>query len=159
MDKKFVISKILEKLKSDISVYLRAADSARFEATDEHNKPESKYDTRGLEASYLAAGQSRQLMQTKADIDAFETMEPRDFSGGIPIDIGALVTLKQGRFEFYYLIAQNAGGTEIEIDDEEVLVLTPDSPLGAQVMGKCESDKVTLKLENDIQSYTIISVE
>ena len=58
MNKRAIIKKIVAKLTSELEVYFRAAQFARAEATHEQNKAENKYDTRGLEASYLARGQS-----------------------------------------------------------------------------------------------------
>ena len=46
----------------------------REEATDEQSKAENKYDTRGLEASYLARGQSRQARETEAALEQFAAL-------------------------------------------------------------------------------------
>jgi hypothetical protein len=51
MNKKVLIQKIIAKLTSELAVYFRAAQASRAEATHEQSKAESKYDTRGLEAS------------------------------------------------------------------------------------------------------------
>ena len=58
MNKRAILKKITDKLIGELEVYFRAAEYARDEATHEQNKAENKYDTRGLEASYLARGQS-----------------------------------------------------------------------------------------------------
>ena len=44
------------------------------------------------------------------------------------------------------LCRPHAGGTEIEIDDTEMLVITPESPLGSQIMGLEAGAKVSLEL-------------
>jgi hypothetical protein len=61
MNKCALLKKIVAKLTSELEVYFRAAQASRAEATHEQSKAESKYDTRGLEASYLARGQSKQI--------------------------------------------------------------------------------------------------
>ena len=61
--------------------------------THEQSRAENKYDTRGLEAAYLARGQSRQAAEIEAAIAAFEKMDSKTFPEGAPIDIGALVEL------------------------------------------------------------------
>lgn len=158
MDKGDVVSLIIQKLKSDLETYFRAANSARFEATDSENKPESKYDTRGIEASYLAHGQSRQALQTKEDMDAFENLKLAAFSPEDPVDVGALVEVKSGRFIFYYFLGPSAGGTEVELDGEEVMVVTGQSPLGAAMMGARVGEKFKVSLEGAINHYTILSI-
>ncbi len=71
MNKRAVLQKIIGKLTEELGVYFRAAQNSRAEATHEQNKAESKYDTRGLEASYLARGQSRQAAELEAAIAEF----------------------------------------------------------------------------------------
>ena len=75
--KEAVVKKIIERLQADLELYFKAARAAHFEATHEQSKAENKYDTRGLEASYLARGQSKQAgARTTVDFGAC-----RDLSG------------------------------------------------------------------------------
>jgi hypothetical protein len=78
-------------------VYFRAAQFSRAEATHESSKAESKYDTRGLEASYLARGQSKQAAELEAAIAEFEKLPAKKFAAGEPIGLGALVELETRR--------------------------------------------------------------
>ena len=91
MNKRAVIRKIVARLTEELQVYFRAAHASRAEATHEQSKAESKYDTRGLEASYLARGQSRQAAEIEAAITEFEKLDVRPFTNGAGIDVGALV--------------------------------------------------------------------
>ena len=93
MNKRALIKKIVARLADELEVYFRAARASRAEATHEQSKAENKYDTRGLEASYLARGQSRQAVEIQAAIAAFETLDARQFGAGEPIDVGAFVEL------------------------------------------------------------------
>ena len=72
MNKQAVIEAIVAKLVAELQVYLNAANASRAEATPESSKPENKYDTRGLEAAYLARGQSRQAKEILDSIKAYE---------------------------------------------------------------------------------------
>jgi len=74
MNKRAIIQKITAKLVSELEVYFRAAQFSRAEATHESNKPENKYDTRGLEASYLARGQSKQAAELEAAIAEYQKL-------------------------------------------------------------------------------------
>lgn len=58
MNKTAVYQQMLEKLAIDLDVLQRAAQTAYEAATHEENIAENKYDTLGLEASYLATGQA-----------------------------------------------------------------------------------------------------
>jgi hypothetical protein len=140
-DKALLHQKILARLAADQDLLLQSARAAHAEATDEQNKAENKYDTRALEASYLAQGQSRQALQTAQAIQQFEALEVREFSGGDPIGLGALVELQSGPEHGFYFMGPTAGGMEIDHCPGPVWVLTPHSPLGQQLMGRKKGDR------------------
>lgn len=158
MNKKIIVELIIKKLTADLDIYFRAASSASDEATDEHNKPEGKYDTRGLEASYLAHGQSKQALQTKADIDAFENLVVFPHEKTHPIDVGTLVELNFQGESIHYFLGPSAGGTEIEFEDIEVSVVTPFSPLGKVLMGKKINESFSMGLGNEIRDYKVAKI-
>ena len=159
MNKRAIVKKIIARLTEELQVYFRAAQFSRAEATHESSKAESKYDTRGLEASYLARGQSKQAAEIEAAIVEFEKLAVRNFGAGEPIDLGALVDLEHGGESSFYFIGPRAGGTEVLHDKKEILVITPQSPLGEQLLGKKSADKLELKLGGEIRSAKIVSVE
>lgn len=159
MNKRAIIKKILTQLTAELEVYFRAAHAAHAEATHEQNRAENKYDTRGLEASYLARGQSRQALETKAAIAAFEKLVPRKFEPGEPIDLGALVEVEQRKERTLYFIGPKAGGTEVVHEGREILVITPQSPLGAQLHGKKPGERLQLELDGTRDPYRVIRVE
>ena len=159
MNKRTLIKKIVAKLTDELGIYFRAAQASRAEATHEQNKAENKYDTRGLEASYLARGQSRQAAELETAIAEFEKLEARSFTNGDGIDIGALVQLETDGEKTFYFIGPRAGGTEVEQDKQEILVITPQSPLGAQLMERKAGDRPQLMLAGRKQPARIVSVE
>jgi transcription elongation GreA/GreB family factor len=159
LNKRILIKKITAKLTGELEVYFRAAQFSRAEATHESSKAESKYDTRGLEASYLARGQSRQAAEIEAAIAEFEQLAVRNFGAGEPIDLGALVELEHGGENSIYFLGPRAGGTEVLHDKKEILVITPQSPLGEQLMGKKSGDTFQLKLGKEIRAAKIAGLE
>jgi len=159
MKKSAVIAAIVAKLGEELAVYLKAAQASREEATHESSKAENKYDTRGLEASYLARGQSRQIADLEAAVVEFQQLRARVFRTGEPIDIGALVELEQSRERTFYFIGPRAGGTEVEYQKQEILVITPQSPLGAQLVGKYQDDLLKLTLPGSQNKYKVVNVQ
>jgi transcription elongation GreA/GreB family factor len=159
MNKRIIIKKIIAKLVGELEVYFRAAQFSRAEATHESSKAENKYDTRGLEASYLARGQSKQAAEIAAAIAEFEKLPAKNFGADEPIGLGALVELENGGETLFYFIGPRAGGTEILHDKKEVLVITPQSPLGEQLLGKKSGDCPQLNLGGQRQPSRIIAVE
>ena len=159
MNKRLIIKKITAALTGELELYFRAAQYARAEATHEQNKAEHKYDTRGLEASYLAHGQSRQAAELEAAIVEFEKLNPRPLAAGEAIGLGALVELELGGERSFYFLGPRAGGTEVTHDRKEILVITPQSPLGEQHLGKKAGDRPQLTVGGVKQSACIVSVE
>lgn len=158
MNKARLIARIVDELTAQLERYAGAASTARAEAIDEENQAEDKYDTRGLEASYLAAGQSRQMAETAEALQKFGALKPVRFPPGAAIDVGALVELKTRRETNLYLIGPSAGGTEVVLEKKNVLVLTPQSPLGAQLMGRKAGDKLNIRIGGLMDTYTITAV-
>ena len=156
MDKTTVLKKIAESLQSELETYIRAAKFSHDEATAEENRAENKYDTRGLEASYLATGQANKVMELETAISDFEELKDKPTSDST--DIGGLIKLDQEGSTELYFIGPTAGGTEVEVDGMGILVITPESPLGSQLMGLKSGQKSTLDLAGRKQKIQIISV-
>jgi transcription elongation GreA/GreB family factor len=146
MNKRALIKKIIGRLTEELEIYFRAARASRTEATHESSKAENKYDTRGLEASYLAHGQSKQAAELQAAIAAFEKLKARAFGEAEPVDVGAFVEIELNGEAAAYFIGPRAVGTEVLHDKREVLVITPESPLGKQLMGKKQGEVLKLEL-------------
>lgn len=156
MKKSEVLSLIIDQIAADAELYLRAAKAAQFEATDEQSKAENKYDTRGLEASYLARGQSRQAAEAEQALQQFRALANVSFTPDSPIDLGALVELKERRSRSFFFVGPSMGGTEVTLEGEEVTVVTPPSPLGQQLVGRKTGDRIKLPSgeERRIQSVS-----
>ena len=144
MNKQFIIEQIIARLDAELARYAKAARAAQADATDEQSKAENKYDTRGLEASYLAHGQSRQAKETEQAREQYAATAWRAFAPDEPIETGALIALESAGERCWYFLGPAAGGTEVACENEEVLVVTPQSPLGRLLVGKRRDDRVEM---------------
>ena len=158
MNKALLIQQIVASLTESLAVLEKAARASHAEATHESSKAESKYDTRGLEAAYLAGGQARQAKDILDSIKLYEALTPRKFAAGEIIDLTALVELEAGGMRSLYFIGPKNGGLEIEFMRQEVTVITPQSPLGMELMGKKAGQRWTAKLGGAMVKYRIVSV-
>ena len=59
MNKRDLLNLFANKIAEDLLVMTKAALAAHEAATHSESKAEDQYDTRGLEASYLAGAQSK----------------------------------------------------------------------------------------------------
>jgi transcription elongation GreA/GreB family factor len=74
-------------------------------------------------------------------VSQFETLEPLEFGKNAPIDVGALVELETGKDSVFYFVGPRAGGTEILHERMEIVVITPQSPMGRELGGKKKGDR------------------
>ena len=77
MKKAELVEQIITSLTESLAVLEKAARASHEEATHESSKAESKYDTRGLEAAYLAGGQARQAREILDSIKVYESLAAR----------------------------------------------------------------------------------
>lgn len=144
MNKAALIQLIVSALSAELDGYARSARSAQAEATDEQSKAENKYDTRGLEASYLARGQSRQAMETVQAMQQYLALVAPALERHAAIEVGAVVEVEHLGEQALYFLGPCAGGTEVVMDGRAVTVITPQSPLGQQLMGAKAGAQVIL---------------
>lgn len=155
MNKTALIQAVVAALGAELEVYIRAAQASHAEATHEQSRAENKYDTRGLEAAYLARGQSKQIAELELAIKEFQRMKPRAFAEGDPIDMGAWVELETKGEAPVYFIGPKSGGLEVRHDGRDLLVMTPQSPLGSQLMGRRQGETLTLLVGGTRSRYRV----
>ena len=160
MNKRALLEAIINRLTVELALLTNAALATYAEATDEQNKAENKYDTRGLEASYLARGQSKVVDEAAAALAQFRALTIHDAAPGEPVALGALVTVADAAGQANrYFIGPHAGGTEVEHEGKTVMVITPSSPLGRQLVGRQQGDTVPLEFGGRRSEFRIVSVE
>lgn len=133
---------IIARLQSELQLQTSAAQLARDEAISEESRPENKYDTHSQEAAYLAEGQAKLAAEIQASIAIYQTLALPDFDVAASIGIGALVELSVGGKSAWYFLGPRAGGLELALDNQSVLLITPQSPLGRQLLGRKVGDRV-----------------
>jgi transcription elongation GreA/GreB family factor len=143
LKKSFLRDAILRQLQLELARQTTAAEMARDEAISEESQPENKWDTHSQEAAYLAEGQSRLVTEIGASLNVYATVPLREFKSDEAIAIGAVVELESsdGKHTWYFL-GPRAGGLELEYEGRSLLVVTPQSPLGRNLIGRRTGDQV-----------------
>ena len=153
-----LVQQIVASLAESVAVLQKAARASHAEATHESSKAENKYDTRGLEAAYLAGGQARQAKEILDSIKLYESLALKDFAPGEPIDLTALVELESDGARSAYFLGPRNGGLEIEFEGRELTVITPQSPLGQKLMGKKAGQRWKDSVAGASVKYHVVSV-
>ncbi len=156
MSKEQIIQEIITVLSADLAVSSTAARAAHAAATHSECLPDNKYDTTALEASYIAQGQANRAQEIRVALESYRTLTLHDFDDEAPIRLTALVTLEDlaGAVKRIFLGPQ-AGGMKIGNSDDEIVVITPGSPLGRSLLGLRSGDEV----KAGATSFTIVAVQ
>ncbi|ABV37011.1 conserved hypothetical protein [Shewanella sediminis HAW-EB3] len=167
MNKSILLTEILKQLDAIKLSAEKAANQAHETATHSETVARSKYETFGLEASYLAHGQAQRVAQCSMDLKAFTELNLCAFNDETPIGLGALVVIMDEKDDEQSLfIGPGAGGVKFSMkvdnqalaEDVEVMVITPSSPLGNALMGRMLDDTVVINIGDNRKEYEIIAV-
>lgn len=145
MNKQTVLDQLLSVLSAELASLTRAAQGAFAAATDPDSRAENKYDTRTLEASYVARGQAQRVAELQEAVRAFGALSGNALESGAAITLGTLVSLETPEELAHYFIGPFSGGTEIVCEGHEIVVITPASALGQKLIGRRKSETVALR--------------
>ncbi|MBS0660309.1 MAG: transcription elongation factor GreAB [Verrucomicrobia bacterium] len=136
MQKATVRQAIIDALHAEAESMLGSSKATRATGNDPHSKAEGKYDTRSTEENYLADGLAKQAQAALDAAAAFRELDSAETADGGAIRLGSLVEVEftDGASEWFFL-GPAGGGTEVKCGRREVTVLTPQSPLGGQLLG------------------------
>ncbi len=129
MTKDDVIADLRAQLEGKIAVMKSALADSSEGASGDETKSEGKYDTRAIEASYLAEAQAEQLVLAEESLSLFLNFEAPTYTIDDEIGPGALVEVDQEGEICFYFLAPTAGGLITNYLGCEVTVITPDSRL------------------------------
>jgi transcription elongation GreA/GreB family factor len=153
-DKTRLRIELLARLETQLAT-ARAAHAAAIEgAIDDEARPENTKDTRGLEQSYLARGYAQRVAELEAAVAAIAVMT---IAGQSRVAIGAVVVTlaSDDDRERAFFIAGHGGGVELG----DITVVTPTSPLGRALLGKCIDDECEVAVGGAQRTISITSVE
>ena len=155
---------ILQQLNEELARQTTAAELARDEAISEESQPENKWDTHSQEAAYLAEGQAKLAAEIGENIKLYGSLALPDFQPADPIAIGAVIALENAAGSApakraWYFLGPRAGGLELAVEGRSILVLTAQSPLGRQLIGKRVGDTVESAGRGKPAVQRIVAVE
>lgn len=144
MNKDEVVKALLASLQAEVRKAVAASKDAASYATDDEARAESKWDTQGLEASYLAAGQAGQARQWAEALSVLESNRENLLAPRNEVGVGALVSCDFEGTEEHFFVAPVAGGHVLTVDGKEVTVVTTQSPIFARIAGRREGEAFSL---------------
>ena len=156
-EKKEIFSAVLEEVQREQNTLIQAALIAREAATHEESIAEDKYDTRGLEASYLAGAQAKKAQELQKTLYEMGIFKLKDLSKAEQVELGAIIRLDTpNKSQSMVFLLPWAGGTQILRGPLKIQVVTPASPLGREILGRAREDDFELITGTLKQSIEII---
>lgn len=153
MTKAEVHSQLIDKLAKKIAVLKSALADSEESASGAETKSEGKYDTRAIEAAYLAQAQAEQLSLAKESLGKFRRFVPPPYDLNDEIGPGALVEVEQDGEICFYFLAPTGGGLVTDYLGCEVTVVTPESRMYQQLEERKLGDTL------DEMSVTVMGLE
>ena len=99
--------------------------------------------------------QAREILESNK---VYGSLHMKEFGASDPIDLSAVVELETEGAIGRYFIGPRSGGLEVEYNGAEIMVITPQSPLGQQLMRKKAGQRWTTKFNGSRMDYRVVSV-
>lgn len=113
---------------------------------------ETQYDTLAIEQSYLAEGQSRRVDEIKFAIKRLQSIPLEALETKLKVNVGAVIQLEKDiDKQQWFFLAPVAGGYRCKLtlannNILNIVVITPESPLGYALVGKELDDEVNMQI-------------
>lgn len=159
MNKQKLIEHMISQLQEDLTAAIAAAKATYEAATHEESKPENEYDTRGLEASYLAGAQAKRVGEIEELLSICRHLEIKGFSKSDTVSATALLEVQLGSKKIFLFLLPKGGGHTMQFEGKSVQVITPTSPLGEALLGLKVGDFATVEMGPQTREYEIISIQ
>jgi transcription elongation GreA/GreB family factor len=160
MPKQALLQQVISLLEDDLRQAQQAAQVAYETATHEENIAENKYDTLGLEASYLATGQARRSEEIRQALNTWKQLVLRPYNDELGIELGALIELADANDQRRHLLLGPSGAAmSVQHGQCTVQVIGRHAPLGQALLGKQVGDEVRLQLSGKLQLFALLAVD
>lgn len=158
MDKKKLIETIRAQLEKDVTSLKESVKATIDAATNEESKAENEYDTRGLEASYLARGQAKRIAEIEELLLLLKHLVIKDFKDNDPISSSALVEVEHNDKVSLFLILAKGGGVNVQFEGRNIQVVTPNSPLGEALLDQRVGGVAVVESGPQVREYEILNI-
>lgn len=161
------MAQLLAAIDAECTVLSASVKAVVDAATNEESKAENQYDTRGLEASYLAGAQSERLAELHSMRLLLAAMPLQDFTHLDAIAAGAVVELDCDGTRSRCFLLQHAAGYTLQTAGDgqpgktiraNITSITTQSPLGRALLGKMAGDFIEVTIAGRTKEYEILSV-
>lgn len=156
--KKKILEQLLTKVRQELASAAAASADTTSYAREGDVKSDGKYDTRGIEAGYLASAQQKRVEELKLELQMLEEIPMRIYGPDDEVGLGAVVDIAYNGQTRRYFLASTAGGAMLNVDGTVVLVISIFSPIGDAVLGTRIGEEFELETPQGIRHYEVKSL-
>ena len=154
--KQAILDELKLRVQKDLTQAKSAFKSTKGHATDSELKSDGKYDTRSIEAGYLAGAQKKRVDELELELGLLDEININHLPS--EVSVGSLAEIEFNKMKRLYFISSTSGGTMLEIEGETILVISAFSPIGAAAIGLSVGDTFEVETATNTREYTILSI-
>jgi transcription elongation GreA/GreB family factor len=151
MDKKILIELIRSHLEEELAEMTQAASKMKQSA--------AAVSDPALQSAVLAA--EARIGEVEKQLLMYRFLPTRAFGSEDVVCPGALVELEllvENKRALYFLTPQG-GGLVMRFEGRPLQVITPQSPIGAVLLGKRVDDQIDVASRGSVRRYRVVSVD
>ncbi|SQH76855.1 Transcription elongation factor [Shewanella benthica] len=158
-DKRLIVDRIISGLELAKQAAMSAAKQAHETATHSETVAKSKYETFGLEASYLAHGQAQRVAECEVELSGYRSLNLACLLDDSAIDLSALVSLEDELgIENTYFIGPGAPGMKISLEIDKNIDLEIDKNIDLETDKNTDIDLAAGCHKNSHKEQLMITV-
>ena len=155
-DKNKILDELKKNLQAEIDQAKKVFDTTRGHATDVELKSEGKYDTRSIEAGYLAGAQKKRIDELELEMGLLDEINVEHSSP--EVCVGSLVEIELNQNKRLYFISSTSGGSLLSIDNNPILVISAFSPIGTEAINLQVGDSFEVQAGESTREYVIRNI-
>ncbi len=153
-----ILGLLKASLVSDFKQCQALAQKSRSDSADPELVQKSKYETQGIEASYLADAHSKRLLELANDLKRFEEFESKPALRKDVVLVGSLVALKSNSKTEYYFISPVAVLKPLLVQGHEIKVISEKSPLAQELIGLKVGQDFEIEVKGKAHEFAISEI-
>jgi len=150
VEKWLLVSQMVADLQREISDLQKSYEHAKDTKAVSPGRMQSRYDTMGVEAAWLADSLAKNIEEKRRSMAALQSLNlatPRN-----RVVLGSLVGIgpEQGEAEAYYFIVPSSGGNKYRLDGigDEILAVTVHAPIAQEMIGSSLGEYVEVRRDH-----------
>ncbi|MDE1919100.1 MAG: GreA/GreB family elongation factor [Patescibacteria group bacterium] len=162
MNKHDIFKQIKTELEKTLANTERQRNESQHEANQHKGRMQSRYDTFKEEAQMMVAAHEVRMAELRASLAQVQAVldRPSVFKPTDTIRVGAVIALEANDgTRRRHVLSPTGGGIQVVSGSTELMVITPDSPIGKRLVGLKMGDEIEIDVGGNKRNYQIVEVE